>query len=358
MKICLFADSDSIHTIRWCNYFVELGHDVHLISFKPTEVLNVSNYFIETGEINVSGGNWKVLLHFRKVKAILKRINPDVFHAHYATSYGITGALCNFHPFVITALGSDVLISPEQSKIVKTLLVWALKRADWITSMADHMSIKINSFIHQPNKITTLPFGIDTTVFYEMNSRNSKDDSFVIVSTRNFEPVYNLTHLILAYKKIVDKIPKSKLVMIGAGSQKEEIQKLVIDLELNEFVEFKGKLTQPEISNVLNSAHLFVSVSKSDGNNISLNEAMACGALCIATNIPANIQWIEDDVNGYLVEIDDVDELAAKMIKSYNNFDVFQKSALPINRQIISEKADWRHNMSAVIGKYEFLIKK
>ena len=358
MKICLFADSDSIHTIRWCNYFVELGHDVHLISFKPSKVLNVSNYFVQTGNINVRGGNWKVLLHFRKVKSILKRINPDVFHAHYATSYGITGALCNFHPFVITALGSDVLISPDQSRILKKMLVWALKRADWITSMADHMSLKINSLIKQPNKVTTLPFGIDTTVFYEKNNRKNTEDNFVIVSTRNFEPVYNLSHLILAYKKIVDKIPHSKLVMIGAGSQKVEIHKLVNDLELDEFVEFKGKLTQPEISNELNNSHLFVSVSKSDGNNISLNEAMACGTLCIATKIPANVQWIEDSVNGYLVEIDDVDGLASIILKCYNNFDEFQNSALPINRKIISEKADWKHNMSAVIGKYEFLIKK
>ena len=358
MKICLFADSDSIHTVRWCNYFVELGHDVHLISFKSSKVSNVSNYFIKTGQINVGGGNWRVLLHFSKVRLILKKIKPDIFHAHYATSYGITGALCNYHPFVITALGTDVLISPDQSKVLKVLLVWALKRADWITSMAEHMSLKINSLIRQPNKITTLPFGIDTTLFYEKSIRENHNDNFVIISTRNFEPVYNIKHLILSYSKIVDQIPNSKLILIGEGSQKDEIENLVNDLGIKGSVEFRGKLSQPEISEELNKAHVFVSVSKSDGNNISLNEAMACGTLCIATKIPANVQWIEDTLNGYLVEIDDVNELVKKLVESYKNYHSFQNQSLPINRKIIFEKADWKQNMSEVICKYEFLIKK
>lgn len=356
MKICLFADAESIHTIRWCNYFVDLGHEVHLISFKKSKLTNVTNHFVSSGKINVKGGNWKVLLNFKKVKAILRDINPDIFHAHYATSYGITGALCNFHPFVVTALGTDVLISPDQSKILKYLLKWALKKADWITSMADHMTVKIHELIGNSNKVMTLPFGIDTNVFYENSNRSLLSDEFVIISTRNFEPIYNIPHLILAYKQIVHLIPNSKLILIGAGSLQNELVQLISDLGLTNNVEFKGKIAQTEIASFLNSSHVFVSVSKSDGNNISLNEAMACGTICIATSIPANVQWIKNGENGFLVSIDDVDDLAAKILDSFKNFDSYQPKFNELNQLIIAEKADWKKNMSDVILNYKRLI--
>lgn len=357
MKICLFADGESIHTIRWCNYFLELGHEVHLISFKNVTIPNVSTYFVASGDINVKGGNWKVLLTFPKVKKLLKKIQPDVFHAHYATSYGITGALCNFHPFVITTLGSDILISPNQSKPIKILLKWALKRADWITSMADHMTLKINELIQNKSKITTLPFGIDTAIFNE-KSNKELSEPFTIVSTRNFEEVYNIPHLIKAFSIVKIQIPDSQLILIGAGSLKTDLEKLVEELNLQNNVTFKGKLTQTEIAEELNKSHLFVTVSKSDGNNISLNEAMACGTICIATRIPANVQWIEDKVNGFLVDIDDVTNLADSILTAHENYSSFQEIALPLNRKIIAEKANWYNNMSSVISKYSSLIKQ
>ena len=357
MKICLFADAQSIHTVRWCNYFVDLGHDVHLISFKYSEIESITNHLIDVGDISVRGGNWKVLLHFRKVKSVLNKLKPDVFHALYATSYGITGALCNFHPFVITALGSDVLISPFHSKIIKFLLKWSFKRADWITSMADHMTLKINTLVEQYEKVTTLPFGIDTSLFYEKHTRDDISNQFILISTRNFEQVYNIHHLIYAYYKIIYSMPNSKLILIGDGTQRVELENLVKELGLSNHIEFKGKVKQIEIADALNQAHVFISVSKSDGNNISLNEAMACGTFCIATSIPANTQWIEDSKNGFLVEIDEVEELATKLLISYNDYYDLQDRAQIINREIISQKADWNKNMSSVIINYERLIK-
>ena len=83
---------------------------------------NVTTHFVDGGNINVVGGNWKVLLKFKEIKRLLSQIKPDIFHSHYATSYGITGALCGFHPYIITTLGSDVLISPQKSFIYKLLL--------------------------------------------------------------------------------------------------------------------------------------------------------------------------------------------------------------------------------------------
>lgn len=357
MKICYFGDGESIHVIRWCKHFATLGHEVHLISFKNVEIEGIKTYFINSGSIAEKGGNWKVLLKFLKVKALLKKIKPDIFHAHYATSYGITGALTGFHPFVITTLGTDVLISPLQSKIYKILIKYAFSKADWITAMADHMKTAIENLGVNPNKVKTVPFGIDPKVFND-STRKLPVNKFVITSTRNFEQIYNIPHLINAVSKAKSKISNIHLNLIGSGSLQKEIEKLIAENGLTENVTLLGKVTQTKIAEVLNQSHLFVSVSLSDGNNISLNEAMACGSFCIATEIPANTQWINNGENGFLIKIDDVDGLAEKIVYSYNHYDELQNKALPINKNIIEQRAIWSINMKMVEVKYQSLIIK
>ena len=357
MRICYFADGESIHVVRWCKHFASLGHEVHLISFKKAEIENVQTHFSSSGNIAVSGGNWKVLLKFRKVRRLLKQIRPDILHAHYATSYGITGALCGFHPYVITALGSDVLISPKQSLVYKLLLKFGFSRADWITAMADHMKIAMIEMGVPAAKVDTVPFGIDPEVFND-RGRSLPADKFVITSTRNFEPVYNIPHLINAVAIAKEKIPNLQLNMIGAGSLKPEIEALIAEKGLDAQVRFFGKVPQPVIAETLRASQLFISVSLSDGNNISLNEAMACGTFCIATDIPANTQWIENGKNGFLVQINDVKGLAEKIVNSYLHYEELQQRALPLNKRIIAERGIWSANMLAVEKKYKSLTGK
>lgn len=357
MKICFFADSESIHTVRWCTHFKQLGHDVHLISFKPAEVPGIPIYVVDTSTISVEGGNWKVLFKYRKVKRLIKQINPDVVHAMYATSYGITGALCGFKPYIITALGSDLLISPQNSKIYRFLLKYAFSKAQFITVMSDQMKIEAEKLNVPESKLMTLPFGIDPNVF-NAEGRKLDDSKFVVTSTRNFETVYNIPHLLRAIAKVKDQIPNLHLNLIGAGSLRSEIEALVDELEIKSIVTFFGKIPQIEIVKVLNQSNVFVSVSLSDGNNISLNEAMACEAFCIATDIPANTQWIKHEENGFLVPIDDVDALANYLLVSAKNYDGLQQKSLPLSRKLLQEKGIWKVNMQRMENEYKRLVTK
>ncbi|MDT8412027.1 MAG: glycosyltransferase family 4 protein [Vicingaceae bacterium] len=356
MKICFLADSESIHTKRWCNHFINKGFQVSLISFKPTcEIKGIDFHFVDAGKVSVAGGNWRVLLKINKIKKIIKKIKPDILHAHYATSYGLVGALIGFNPFIITALGSDVLISPKKSIIYRVLLNYAFKKANWITVMADHMKEATSVIGNFQHKITVLPFGIDTNLFNADNINHAKD-KFVICSTRNFENVYNIPHLLKAVEKVKSEINNLELHLIGDGSKRDDIEKLVASLNLSEITKFYGKIPQNEIVKVLNKTNVFISVSLSDGNNISLNEAMACGCFPIATNIPANTQWIEHGKNGFIVEIDNVTQLSLQILEVFNNFENLNEKASKINQQIISERADWNKNIRWMEEKYKELI--
>lgn len=356
MKICFLADSESIHTKRWCNHFVEKGHDVSLISFKSTcYIQNIKFYYVDAGGIMVKGGNWKVLLKATEIKKIVNKISPDILHAHYATSYGVVGAMINYHPYIITALGSDVLISPQKSFVYRLLLKYAFKKANWITVMADHMKFPVLKLGNFNAKTDVVPFGIDTKLFNPQDRVLDKN-KFVITSTRNFEDVYNIPHLLRSVAKIYSQINGIELNLIGDGTKRKDIEELVKKLGLEKITTFYGRLSQPEIVQILKHTNVFVSVSLSDGNNISLNEAMACGCLPIVTDIPANTQWVTNQENGFLVDVDDVDGLADLLLKTFKDFDKLSSKAFDLNQKIIADKADWYKNLKIVEDKYKELL--
>ncbi len=354
MRICFFADGESFHTNRWCRHFQEIGHEVHLITFKKVVIPNIHVHAVDSGNIRVKGGNGKVLLKFPKVKKIVRQIEPDIFHALYATSYGITGAFCKYHPYIITALGSDILVTPKGSWLMRKLLLFSFKKADLLTVMADHMKTASINIGANPDKIMVLPFGIDPKVFNAENKEIEKE-FFTITSTRNLEPIYNIPHIIKAIAMAKNRIPNLRLNIIGWGSLQDELELLVKELELENVVSFIGRVDQYEMATYLKQSHVFVSTSLSDGNNISLNEAMACETFCIASNIPANTQWIDHGQNGFLVEIDDVEKLASYFVEVHANYELLQNKAVPISRVKLQEKGIWSNNMDIMEKEYKRL---
>jgi len=72
MKICYFADAQSIHTQRWVKHFAEKGHEVHLISFTNAEIENVNFHyigpFIRIPYFSILGS---LILKFIKIKKLI-----------------------------------------------------------------------------------------------------------------------------------------------------------------------------------------------------------------------------------------------------------------------------------------------
>lgn len=356
MRICLLADGESIHTVRWCQQFHEFGHEVHLITFKNVKIPNIHVHYIEGVDINVSGGNWKVILKYLKVKQIIKSINPQVLHSFYATSYGLLGALSGFHPYIVTPLGSDVLISAKQSVFYRLILKYVFKSAEIITTMAPHMTESMLLLGAKQERIYNIMFGINTANFNKNNRSISKTD-FVICSTRNFEPVYNIPHFLRSIAVIKGKIPHLKVNIIGDGSLKENLIQLTKELQIDDVVRFYGKVPQSEVISILSHSNVFVTVSLSDGNSLSLLEAMACGTYPVATDILANKQWITDHVNGRFVAIDDVNGLAECLVDIYKNYSLIIDKAIQESDKLIAEKGTWQINMAKMNKIYESLNK-
>lgn len=356
MKICYLANAASIHTKRWAQHFHGLGHEVTVISFDPGEIEGPRVIVLPS---RASDRRLNILLNIVGIHRLVQQNRPDILHAHYVTSYGFAGAFAGKHPYIVTAWGTDVLIEPEKSWIYRRIVKFALHKADLITSMAPHMTDHLIGRLHVPaDKMITLPFGVDTNTFNPtQRTRPHGNDDFIVVSTRRPDYGMDVDTFVRAIPAVLDKFNNSRFIITGEGPLRQEIQKLVLDLGVTEYVEFLGEIPHSDMPALLGTADVFVSTSPSDGNNISLNEATACGAFPVATNIPANQYWIESGKNGLLYSCRDVNQLARGIIKTLEQPE-WRNAVMEENWEIARTRASWAQSMERITEQYHRLLKK
>jgi len=299
------------------------------------------------------------LIQFRR---IISKIRPDILDAHYVIKYGFIAALTNFHPLVVTALGSDILIQPKRNPLWKFVARYALQKADLIVCRSPLVKEEISKLGVETGKIRVILLGVNSDKFHPMPENEKLKQELgigqsapVVISTRGLSPVYDVATLIKAVPLVLDEIPGAKFVIIGEGEQESYLQNLTRSLGILESVKFIGWVSHNDIPRYLASSDVYVSTSLSDGTSNSLLEAMACELAPVVTDIPANRQWIKDGENGFLVPVKDCKALAEKvisLIKDENRIGNFGK----ISRKIVQEKAEEKMEMGKLEKAHEDLI--
>lgn len=351
MRILFVCDAGSTHTQRWAEYFRDRGDEVYVASFRHYDIYGATVHVLPTYGLGKAGYPFAVFA----LRNLYRTIKPDVVHAQHVTSYGFVAALANIKPLVVTAWGTDVLLAPLKSILMRAVVRYALKRADAITTVAEHMNKSVRDLVRGNKNIQAIPFGVDTTFFKMISQDKQENEPIRLICTRNFAPIYDVATLIKAVSMLKEKGLVVKTMLAGDGPLKDALENLVKCLGLQNEVTFLGHLSQEALVEHLNESGIFVTPALSDGNNVSLNEAMACGCFPIATEIPANTQWIKDGYNGYLYPPGNARILAETIEKALNNQEFRQKSRL-INRKIVEESANWEFCVEKMEKIYTSLI--
>jgi len=353
MKILFVASAYSVHSRKWINYFLGKGHEIHLISLeKPQPGLDK--------RINLYLGSIFNLFHFIK---LIKRIRPDIIHAHYAGFNGLIAAFSGVRPFVLTAWGSDILVA-GQSMVKRPLVKFVLNRAGLITCDAEHLKKAMVKMGVSSQKIKIIRFGVDTKKFLagprnqELKNKLGLIGFQSVISLRNFEPIYDIETLIKAAPLVLKEIPKIKFMLMGRGSHEKELKQLVKKLNLEPNVIFLARVLNDEIPDYLRLADVYVSTSLSDaGIASSTAEAMACELPVVVTDFGENRKWVESGENGFVIPVKSPEILAEKIIYLLKNNEVGKQFGR-ISREVIKEKNDYYGEMSKVEKIYNQLTIK
>ncbi|KPK99550.1 MAG: hypothetical protein AMJ90_09360 [candidate division Zixibacteria bacterium SM23_73_2] len=346
-RICFLADAVSTHTKRWVNYFVERGYECHLISLEGGQGIESKLYLLNS---RVSLPGLKFVFVRKETEKITEEIKPDLINAHFVISYGFLGAMIEKRPLVVSCWGSDILLSPHKSFLHRLRVKYVLKRADLFTSDGFNLTKALVDLGVSQEKIITSPMGVSKDL---LSLEKKKDkDSIIVLSLRRLEPIYDLKTLIYAIPLVLKQTQKPmKFVIVGEGSERVRLMKLAHTLDVEDYVVFKGRVTQEKLLILFESSDIYVSTSLSDSTSVSLLEAMAAGLTPVVTDIPGNRDWIKDEKNGFLFSPDDHKDLAQKIIRLTGNlgkYDFFKKE----NKTIIEKKALWEENMRLVENRF------
>jgi glycosyltransferase involved in cell wall biosynthesis len=135
-----------------------------------------------------------------------------------------------------------------------------------------------------------------------------------LVSTRNFEDMYNVGCTIRAFGIVQDRYPDASLTLAGGGSQEAALRALAAHLGLRNLT-FAGRVPPDAIASVLAGHDIYVQSSNIDNMPMSILEAFASGLPVVSTN-PGGVPYLVTHLtSGLLVPVNDHEALAAQVLR-------------------------------------------
>lgn len=237
-------------------------------------------------------------------------------HNFYTCLYGIIAAYMAKVPVIIHGEHGLVLQDKLRRRIVSRYLTIF---ADVIVSVSNDLKKTIVRDVGiRKNKIVSIENGIDTNKydsrFYGSANRpipGVKNGDIVIGSVGRMSPVKDYKTLIYAFEKALKLFPKLKLLLVGDGPAKEELQVIGETLGIGEKIIFTG--SRNDVDKLYPCMDMFVLTSLSEGMSNVILEAMASRLPVIATDVGNNNELIDNGKTGFLVPVANPGELARKI---------------------------------------------
>ncbi len=237
----------------------------------------------------------------------LQRMQPQLLHAHFGFDavYALALAQQLSIPLVTTFHGSDATLSTAEllSKKKIAWLMYVLRRSE--LQKKGHVFLCVSNYMRTlllqlgfpEEKTLTHYTGVDTTFF-----SRTKPYSFgnTIVHIARLVEKKGTALLLHAISHIIPQL-RPKVIIIGDGPQRAELQRLAIELHIAHYVEFKGVCSREEVRTHLNNALILCAPSESEGLGQVLLEAQAMEIPVVASFLPAFQEALIEDKSGILV---------------------------------------------------------
>ena len=184
------------------------------------------------------------------------------------------------------------------------------------------------------DKIIMIPPGIDRKLFHP--AVKSKYPSIVYFGgMRKYKRPLEVLYLL---KSLIVKLKCLKLFIIGTGSEERSMKELVNELNMQDYVEFTGRISNEELSDIVASSWLNVHTSVTEGWGLSILEAAASGTPTIAYNVSGVTDAVENGFNGIKVKDSDRKALADAAFSILNDPERWWSSSTEVAKKYSWDK--------------------
>jgi glycosyltransferase involved in cell wall biosynthesis len=293
----------------------------------------------------------------RNIAGFIRRINPDVVHVNshlFVSNYrAIAEARCMGIASVVTVHGlmadRGAILNALQRVYLLTVAKSLFKKVSAILCLTKSDAESVAGIINCSSKISVIPNGVDTDFF---KPSNMKDPNLVTWVGR-LVPEKGVLYLLKAVHEVRKVRASARLVLVGDGPFKAELQQFADALGLGDRVQFVGALSRIEVAKLLSMSSVFVFPSLKEGLPSSVMEAMACGVPVVGSDIPGVSDVVVQGETGLLVRPKNSEALANAILTLMNDENM-QNEFGRKGRELMIQRYSW----NTVIRRMESIYRE
>lgn len=321
------------------------NHEVHFITYQKPVRLNFFHqniYFHEVESMDYplfEYAPYESALASKMVD-VVRYEKLDLLHVHYAIPHATVAFLAKqiLHregikiPVITTLHGTDITLVGI-NKTFTPIIEFSIDASDGVTAVSDDLKRQTLENFDVKNEIKVIHNFINFNRFKKSNKDHFKkaiapNGEMIITHTSNFRPVKRVGDALDVFCRIQKEIP-SKLLLIGDGPMRSELEEMARQRPNFEHIRFLGK--QDAVEEILAISDLFIMPSEKESFGLAALEAMACEVPVISSNAGGIPEVNVHGVTGFLSEVGDVQDMANNALKLLKNPDMlhqFRENAL------------------------------
>lgn len=250
---------------------------------------------------------------------LLREFQPDIIHTHISGAiYSLPYAVLRKKKIIHTLHTSPKAeFKPWFRKIMRHLYCRGM--AMLVAVSEENQKLAMEMYRLDDDKVLFINNGVNIEKYY-----HTSHAEFTYINVGRQDENKNQQLILYAFRKLIDRGIRSKLILVGDGNQHEKLKQLVCELNLTGYVEMPGMVSDCET--YLAASDIYVQSSRREGLPLSVVEAMAAKLPVVSTDVGGMKDLVQE--NGLLVESDSCDALAEAMYSMAMKRDCLEQYAM------------------------------
>lgn len=276
---------------------------------------------------------------------LMPSLKLDVIHAHHPAPMGTVAAdfaekldipLVFTHHTRYQEYTHYLALPAETSRrVIEGWIADYMQKCQHIIVPSESIRKMIENTYGIHEGLTVIPTGIDTRPYTEADGREIRQklgwgDDTVLISVGRMAAEKNWPTLLEAAKIVFAQQDKTRLVLLGDGPAKQDLEKVAKKLGIADRVTFTGNVSFAQVPSYLKAADLFCFASVTETQGLVTMEAMAAGLPVVAVAATGTSDIMEHDEEGLLTS-NDSEALAQgilQVLSNENDYGRYQQAAL------------------------------